>query len=132
MRPILFLPILVLLLSSWLFPSATPALAAAVLLFSLGIAIFVVLKKHRTAYLQGQIAHWTFVRNIFLDLFGILLAVVLAGLLARYVAGIVTKPIGSATARVAAGIVLGLLAGIVVGALVNNLWGRFVKTSSRS
>ncbi len=132
MRPILFLPILVLLLSPWLFPSVTPALTVALLLFSLGIAIFIVLKKHRTAYLQGQITRWMFVRNICLDLFGILLAVVLAGLLARYVAGIVTKPIGSATARVAAGIVLGLLVGIVVGALVNSLWGRFVKTPSQS
>jgi hypothetical protein len=132
MKLLPFLLLLVLILSAWLLPSATPALGIALIVISLSLAFFAILRRHRAAYRQGKITRGVLVRNIFLDMFGILLAVALAGLLARYVVGIVTGPIGSATARVVAGIVLGLLVGIVIGTLVNTLWGRFAKTSPRS
>ncbi len=130
MKLILFLLILALLLSAWLFPSVTPALSVALLLFSLGFAVFVLLKKHRTAYLQGRITRRVFVRNMLLDILGILLAVALAVLLAHYIAGIIAKPIRSDTPRLLAVTLIGLLAGIGVGMFVNRIWGRLTKISS--
>ncbi len=132
MKLILFLLILALLLSAWLFPSITPMFAIALILFSLGAAIFVVLKKHRTAYLQGQITLLVFVRNMFLDIMGILFAMTVAILLARYVVEIVAKPIRGDTLRLQAGILTGLLTGIVVGTFVNHLWGYFVSIARHS
>ncbi len=129
MKIILFLSILVLLLSVWLLPSVTPALALILLLFSFACAAVVVLRKHRAAYREGRLTHSAFLRNIFLDVLGILLAMTLAVLLARWVAGIVARPIRSDTSRLLAYLLIGLLAGIGVGALVNRLWGRFIKKS---
>lgn len=130
MKFIPFLLLLVLILSMWLLPSATSALGIALIAISLGIALFAILKKHRTAYHQGQITRSALVRNTFLDVFGILLAVALAGFLGRYVVGLVTQSISNDSARLIAGILLGLLVGVGVGLLVNRAWGRFVKTSS--
>lgn len=130
MELIPFLLLLVLLLSMWLLPSATSVLGIALIAISLSIAVFSILRKHRTAYLQGRLTRAALVRNTFLDVSGILLAVALAGLLGRYVVGLVTRPISNDLARLIAGILLGLLVGIGVGLLVNRAWGRFVKTSS--
>lgn len=129
MKLIPFLLLLVLLLSLWLLPSATSALGIALIAISLGVALFAILKKHRIAYLQGRLTRAAFLRNIFLDMFGILLAVILAGLLGRYVAGLVARPISNDLWRLIATILIGLLVGIGVGLFVNRAWGRFVKTS---
>ncbi len=130
MKFIPFLLILVLLLSMWLLPSATSALGIALIAISLSLAFFTIFGKHRTAYLQGKLTRAAFLRNTFLDVFGILLAVVLAGLLGRYAVGLVTRPISNDPARLIAGILIGLLVGLGVGLLVNRAWGRLVKTSS--
>ncbi len=130
MKFIPFLLILVLLLSIWLLPSATSALGIGLIVLSLSLAFFTIFKKHRTAYLQGKLTRVAFLRNTFLDMFGILLAVILAGLLGRYLVGVATRPVHNDTARLIAGILIGLLVGIGVGLFVNRAWGRLIKTSS--
>ena len=111
--------ILVLMLSAWLLPSAMPVLGIAIIVISLSIAFFSVFRKHRMAYRQGSLTRAAFLRNTFLDIFGILLAVVLAGLLGRYIIGMVARPISNNTARLIAAIIVGLLVGLGVGLFVN-------------
>ncbi len=129
MKLIPFFLLLVLLLSMWFLPSATPVLGIILILFSLSLAFFSIFRKHHTAYLQGKLTRAAFLRNILLDMFGIVLAVVLAGLLGRYLAEVIARPIDNNAARVIAGMILGLLVGVGVGLFVNRAWGRFVKTS---
>jgi F0F1-type ATP synthase assembly protein I len=129
MKFIPFLLLLVLILSMWLLPSATPALGMALILIGLSTAFFSILMKHRTAYRQGKLTRAAFVRSTLLDVLGISLAVVLAGLLGRYVVGLVTPSIDNDTVRVITGIIAGLLVGVGVGLSVNWTWGRLVKTS---
>jgi hypothetical protein len=130
MKLVPFLLILVLIISVWLLPSATPALGIALIVISLAIAVFAILMKHRTDYLHGRLTYLAFVRNAFLDVFGILLAMVLAVLLGSYIAGTVTRPISNDSIRLFAGIIVGLLVGLGVGLSVNWAWRRLVKTSS--
>ena len=129
MKLIPFLLILVLILSVWLLPSATPALGIALIVTSLAIAVFSIFMKHRTAYLQGRLTRTAFMRSTFLDVFGILLAMALAVLLGSYIAGMVTRPISNDSTRLMAGITVGLLVGLGVGIFVSWTWGRFIKTS---
>ncbi len=129
MKFIPFLLILVLILSVWFLPSATPALGIALIVVSLAIAVFSILIKHRTAYLQGRLTRTAFVRNTGLDVLGILLAMALAVLLGLYLAGIVTRMISNDSTRLIAGIAVCLLVGSGVGLFVNWTWRRLVKTS---
>lgn len=131
MKLVPLLLLFVLILSVWLLPSATFALGIAFVLVSLSLAVFLIFRKHQTAYLQGRITHVIFVRNTLLDVVGVLLTVGLAVLLARYVAGLVINPMSNGLARQVAGIVLGLLVGIGMGILVNRLWARFVSLRLR-
>jgi hypothetical protein len=132
MKFIPLLLLLVLLLSMWLLPTATPALGMVLIVVALSMAFVSILMKHRTAYRQGKITRAAFVRSTFLDVLGILLAVVLAALLSRYVVGVVTRSIAHDLARLIAGILAGLLVGMGVGLVVNRAWRRLVKTSPES
>ena len=129
MKLVPFLLILVLILSIFLFPIATPALGMGLIVISLSIALFSIFRKHRTAYQQGRLTRAAFVRNMFLDVFGILLAMALAVLLGSYLAGLVTLPISSDSTRLLAGIIVALPVGLGVGFFVNWTWGRLIKTS---
>ncbi|MBN2118139.1 MAG: hypothetical protein JW730_16300 [Anaerolineales bacterium] len=124
---ILFL--VVFALSAWKFPSAAPLIGMIFLCSSLGIAIFSIVVKHRSAYGEGRLTRFAFLRNVFLDVSGVLLAVVLAALLGRYAADLVAQQIDGAVLRFAAGMLVGVLVGISVGLLVRGAWGRFVKTT---
>lgn len=124
---ILFL--IVFALSAWAFPSAAPVIGMIFLGFSLGIAIYSIVVKHRSAYREGKLTRFAFQRNVCLDVSGVLLAVVLAALLGRYVADLVAQQIDGALLRFAAGMLVGVLVGIGVGLLVRQAWGRFVKTT---
>jgi hypothetical protein len=129
MKFIPFLLLLVLILSMWLLPSVTPVLGISLIAISLCIALFSIFRKHRTSYLQGRLTRAAFLRNTFLDIFGILLAMALAVLLSRYIVGLVTRPLNNDTARLTVGILIGLLVGMGVGLFVSRAWGRWVKTS---
>jgi hypothetical protein len=124
---ILVLLLLLVLICAWLFPSAGLILGVTVFLFGLIMASFAVIGKHREAYLQGKITRGVFVRKVLTEIFGILLAMTLAGLLGRYIAQIATEHINNDLTKLIIGILIGLLAGIGVGILIKHTWGRIVK-----
>jgi hypothetical protein len=124
--------IVLFVFTAWQFPSVAPALGIVFFCISMGIAISAIIAKHRPDYQAGRLTRSAFVRNIGLDVFGVLLAVVLAALLARYVAELVQKQIDGKLLRLIAGVLVALVIGIGVGMLVRQLWGRLVKTSPRS
>jgi len=120
--------LLAALISVWQFPSTGLMLGVLLLLFSLFIASSAIVEKHRKAYLQGKITRGVFVRNTVVEIFGILLAVILAGLLGRTIAEIATEQISSDLTKLIAGMVIGLLAGMGIGLLVKRTWGKFVRS----
>jgi hypothetical protein len=85
------------------------------LLFSLVIHSFVIVKKHKAAFLKGEISRIISIRNTVLEVLCILFTIVFAGQLARYVAEIATEQIDNYAAKFIAGICLGLLVGIAAG-----------------
>ena len=123
-NPISFVALLVVL---WQFPTTPHAISVTFLLPSLTIAIVFIFRKHKEAFLQGKVSHGVFVRNTFLEIFGILLAMTLAGLLGRYIAQIATQQISNELTKLLAGVLLGLLAGVGIGLLLKRVWGSFVK-----
>ncbi len=125
---ILFLVLLAL--SAWKFPSVAPVIGVIFLCFSLGMAIAAIVVKHRAAYREGKLTRFALARNIFLDVFGILLAMALAALLAQYVGNLIAKQVDGELLRFVVAMLVGLLVGIGVGTLVNRLWGRFSKLSA--
>jgi len=126
LKSILFLTLFVITL--WQFPFAITVLSITFLLFGLAAAISSIFKKHRDAYCQDKITRGVFIRNVFLEIFGILLAMTLAGLLGKYLAQMATEPINNELTKLITAIVIGLLAGMGVGVLVNRTWGRLAKS----
>jgi len=124
MKVVVFLLLVVMIAVIWLMPFAASALGIDFLLFSLAIAIYFIFEKHREAYRQGNITRAIFVRNILFEIFGILLAMTLAGLLGGYIAQIATDQITNDLTKLIAGVVIGLLAGIGVGFIVSRIWGK--------
>jgi len=124
MSRISFLALLVVL---WQVPTTMHAISVILLSVSLTIAFSFTIKKHRGAYLQNKITRDVFVRNVLVEIFGILLAMALAALLDRYISQIVTGHISNDLTKLIAGIVIGLLVGVGIGLLVKRVWGSFVK-----
>jgi len=119
--------LLVVLIFAWLFPSTGLIFGVIVFIFGLTMASFAIIGKHREAYLQGKITRSVFVRKVLAEIFGILLAMTLAGLLGRYIAQIATEHINNDLTKLIIGILIGLLAGIGVSILVKHTWGRIVR-----
>ena len=91
------------------------------------ITVMVIFFKWLRQYKEGKITRTILVRNIFLEIIGILLAMTLAGLLGRYIAQIATVQIANELVKLIAGILIGLLVGMGVGLLVKRTWGRWLK-----
>ena len=125
--PLLFIILLTLLVLAWRFPAAGLKLGIVFLLFSMVTASLAALEGHKKAYRAGIITRGVFIRNAFLEITGILLAMTLAGVLGRPIATMATQQIGNGLIRVIAGILAGLLAGVGIGFLVRQTWGRLVK-----
>lgn len=123
-----FVPILGLLATAWFFPYLGLLLGMIFLLFGLVTGIYIAVKKHRGAYLQGRISLARAVRNICFETGSILLAVTLAGELGRSAAQFATGQIGHELTRIIAGVVIGLLVGTIVGLFVKQLSSHLVKT----
>lgn len=124
---LLLLVILVILM--WFFPSAMPVFGMSLLLLSFGVVILPIIKKQRELYKRGNLTSGELVRKIALEVFGILLAMALAGLAGRYLGQIVITQTSNELIKLIAGILIGLLAGIGVGVLVQRTWGQMIKTS---
>lgn len=120
--------VLVLIVVLWKHPVAIEVISGFLLLVGLVIASVSVFKKHRDTYHQGKITRGVLVRNVSVEIFGILIAMTLAGLLGRTIAQISTEQINDDSIKLIAGIVIGLLAGMGVGVLVKRMWGRLVQS----
>jgi hypothetical protein len=123
--------LLAFLVLAWLFPSAAARLGIIVLLASFSVASLAVMKKHRQAYLQGNIDRLVLVRNILFEIFGLLLAMALAGLLGSYIVGITTHQINNDLIRFTTGIIIGLIVGFGVGVFIKQAKDRFATIFSQ-
>jgi hypothetical protein len=123
--------ILALFATIWLFPSIGIMLGMMILLFfGLVATSCMIVKKHRETYLQGKISRTHFIRNVCLEISGILLAMIAAGVLGRAIAEVATRHIGNDLLKLVAGIGLGLLVGLFVGMLIKRASSHLVRTSS--
>jgi hypothetical protein len=110
--------------SLWQIRSARLMFAMILLLFSITRVFASVIAKHRRAHLRGRITYVVFVRNVLIEITGLLLAMILAGLLGQYLAQVITQPISNDLVKFFGGIATGLLVGIGVGVLMHHIWGR--------
>ena len=88
-----------------------------VLFATLIITVALTARKHWRSYKQGNITRNVVMRNMLLDIFGILLAMTLAGLFGRHIAEIATEQINNDLTKLIAGVVIGLVVGIGIGLL---------------
>ena len=124
-----FIPIvmfLIILVSVLYFPKNSGGAVVIVIFISLAIAISSIFKKHKKTYLEGKITRGNLIRNVSLEILGILLAMILAGLAGRTLAQIVTSPIANELTKLITGIVIGIFVGVIIGLLVKKTWGRLV------
>ena len=110
--------------SVWQIPSARFMFTMILLLFSITRVFALVIAKHRKAHLQTEITSFVFVRNVLIEITGIMLALILAAMLGPYVARAVTQAISNDLIKFAVSIAAGLLVGIGVGILMHHISGR--------
>jgi len=121
--------ILALVVVTWVVPAAGRILWVILLLSGLTISSYMIVKKHREEYLQGNISRVIFVRNVFLEITGVLLTMVLAAVLGRYLVILATSQMHHDIIRFITGIIIGLSVGIAVGISIKQLSLRLVKTT---
>ena len=120
--------ILALFVTAWFLPSTGIMLGMIFLLLGLGTSVYMTVKKHREAYLQGKISFSVMIRNSSLEITAVLLAMILAALLGKHLAGIATQQLGNDLAKLIAGIVIGLSVGMITGLLIKRASSYLVKT----
>ena len=121
-----FLLVLLLFAVAWFYPSTGLMLGTILLVLTLGMACIGVIKKHRASYIQGKITYLIFMRNVAMEITGILLATACAAYFGNYIALIATQSISDTLLRFAAGVFVGLLIGIAIGAVIRKFWNRYL------
>jgi uncharacterized membrane-anchored protein len=124
--PLISLVLLLALLASlFLWPAARSPLTTTLLIIALGMALFFVVHRQVQAYREGKASRGRLVRNLAVEVGGILLSMALAMFLSRLVVTYVGAYLSGLW-----GLVLGLLAALVIGALagmlVQRTWGRLL------
>ena len=114
--PIVLIPIL--FVAAWLSPPVGMTLLIVFLALGFFINCLVIIKKHREAYLQGKISRIICVRNICLEIIGILFVLVVAGWIGDSLGRTATRQINNNLEKFIAGIFVGLCVGIAVGIFV--------------
>jgi hypothetical protein len=136
--PLISILLLLALLACLLFwPGIARPLGLTVLLVSLTVGMLLVSQKHLRAYRQGQLDRPALVRNLAVEISGVLLTFAAVLFLAGRVAQTAGLAAGSAAevrwlgsgtvAGLLAGVLVGLVLGLAVGWLVQVTWGRLVK-----
>lgn len=118
--------VLLLLIVAWFYPAIGFMLGTVLLFLALGAACIKVIQKHRKSYLRNEITYFAYLRNVALEISGILLAMLCAAYLGNYVALLATRSIDDTLLRFAAGVFVGLLVGIAVGAVIRKFWSQFL------
>lgn len=102
-----------------------------IFLFLVALALVITLVfifiRHWRMQLQGEITRRMFLRNVLLEIFGVFIAIVLAGLLYRYIAETMILPMASKSTRLVANVIVALLVGTCTGNFVNRTWGKLTK-----
>jgi len=129
--PIFAFLILALFISVWLFPSTAMWLGLIILRSCLIATSYMIIRKQQQAYLQGKISRTILIRNVCIEITGILIALILAGLLGRILAEIGTRSLSNDLIRLIAGIVIGLLVGLAVGGFIRWSWTKLMGGFSR-
>jgi hypothetical protein len=119
-----------LLTSTWtnLTKGITPGLIF--LLFGLSATCDTIIRKYRKAYRQEKISLPHSIRNIFLEIGVILLAMSLAALAGHHLIRMVAGSMSIPSAKLLTGIGLGLIAGWAVGLIAKYTSSHLIKTSS--
>jgi hypothetical protein len=131
--------ILVILASLFFWPGITDSLGMIALFFALAMTVIFLVRGRVQAYRQGQLDRVGLMRNIAIDLLGMLVALVIISMVAGLVIQVVGGMAGPAVEQVwpgwgmAAAILSGLLAGMLVGAAVGFVvklaWGKLAKST---
>ena len=117
------IPLLLILLAVLIFiPSMSGTISVAVLLISLGTAIVFIVRRQLKSYRSGKINRAGVLRNIFIEVVGLLLTIALAFLIVGRL--IETMNLSSGLWEIGIAIFLSLLIGLVIGWLVKVTWGK--------
>jgi predicted Na+-dependent transporter len=122
--------ILSLLTSTWTNISTVITPGLIFLLFGLSATSDTIVRKYRKAYQQERISLPKSIRNIFLEIAVILLAMLLAALAGHHLTRLVVGNMNVTPAKLITGIGLGLIAGWAVGLFAKYTSSRLIKTSS--
>ena len=117
----------VLLTASLFVPSWAGVVAGVMLSLILTVAIFSVVQNQMKLYGEKRINRARLARNIFYEVMGILLTMIMAALVGRFVTEFAMQQIGYTLMGFAAGILFGLLAGMSLGFFVKQMWSRLAK-----
>ncbi len=129
--PIISILLLLVLIAVLLFaPIVVGAFAIAMLILSLSIAIFFIVRRQMQVHRKNKIDRATMLRNIFFEVLGLSLTIALSVLLAQIVARTISPLMGNGWLSI--GIVFGLsmLGGVGAAWLVKVTWGRLTKFSN--
>ena len=124
LTPLPIVLIIVLFTASFMMPEWVNTIAGVTLVIGLLIGMYAVVQKHIRQRQSQPVSKLTTARNIFVDITGILLAMIVAGLLGRVVSEAATRQINNELTKLMAGIVIGMLMGLCVGVFVRRVWRR--------
>jgi hypothetical protein len=134
--PISIVLIFAILASLFLWPAIAQPLMWIVIIFGTSVAVILAVNRHYRKYLQGNHDRMKLVRNVSLDVLGILLAIGgaiwLAGIVAARVVPAAANAIESVQpgmgylAGIVAGLISALAVGLGVGFLVRWVWGKLM------
>ena len=125
--PIISILLLFVLLFALIFsPSSVGTLAIAMLILSLGMAIFFIVRRQVQTYRENKIDRATLARNIYFEVLGLSLTIALSILLAQVIAGTINPLMGSGWLSIGVTIGLSMLGGLGAAWLVKVTWGRLV------
>jgi hypothetical protein len=115
--------LLLILLAVLIFmPSMSGAFSIAALLVSLSMAIAFIIRRQMKSYRSGKTDRAGMLRNIFVEIFGLLFTIALAFLIVASL--IETMNLSSGLWETGIAIALSLLIGLVIGWLIKVTWGR--------
>ncbi len=121
-RFISILLVLVLVSALSFMPSNAGAFSIIMLVLSIGMATVFIVRRQLQAYHAGEINRAGLIRNIVVEIIGLLLTIMLAALIVRSVAETM-NPSSDWMGTIIA-VALSILIGMVIGWLVKVTWGR--------
>ena len=127
--PIISILLLFVLLFALIFsPSSAGTLAIAMLILSLGMAVFFIVRRQIQSFRENKIGRATLARNIYFEILGLLITIALSILLAQLIAGSINPLMGSGWLSVGITIGFSMLGGLGAAWLVKVTWGRLLKS----